>query len=106
MVLPKAGVVEVDDEKLAMEDIIDAGPGGDFLRRRHTLIHCRESLRPDLFVPDVLDNWIAAGRKDLFTRAHELYEELRKDLEPLSLPDDVKRDMDSVVQSADKHLIA
>jgi len=98
--------VEVDDEKLAMEDIIDAGPGGDFLRRRHTLIHCRESLRPDLFVPDVLDNWIAAGRKDLFTRAHELYEELRKDLEPLSLPDDVKRDMDSVVQSADKHLIA
>ena len=57
--------VQVDDETLAMDEIIDAGAGGHYLRRKHTLRHCREMIRPDLFVPDVLDNWIAAGRKDL-----------------------------------------
>ena len=97
--------VEVDDDTLAMDEIIGAGAGGHFLRRKHTLRHCREMLRPDLFVPDVLDNWVAAGSKDLFARATELYKELRKGLEPLPLPEDVKRDMDKVVESADKHLI-
>ncbi|MFA4966259.1 MAG: trimethylamine methyltransferase family protein [Thermoleophilia bacterium] len=96
--------VQVDDETLAVDDIIDAGAGGHYLRRRHTLRHCREMIRPDLFVPDVLDNWIVAGRKDLQTRATELYRELRKGLEPLSLPEDVKRDMDNVVKAADKAL--
>jgi trimethylamine:corrinoid methyltransferase-like protein len=97
--------VEVDDDTLAMDEIIEAGPGGHFLRRKHTLRHCREMLRPDLFVPDVLDNWMNAGSKDLFTRATELYKELKKDLAPLDLPEDVKRDMDNVVKSADEHLI-
>jgi trimethylamine--corrinoid protein Co-methyltransferase len=96
--------VQVDDETLAVDDIIDAGAGGHYLRRKHTLRHCREMIRPDLFVPDVLDNWVAAGRKDLHTRATELYRELKKDLRPLALPDDVKRDMDNVVKAADKAL--
>ncbi len=72
--------VQVDDETLAVDEIIDAGAGGHYLRRKHTLRHCREMIRPDLFVPDVLDNWIAAGRKDLQTRATELYRELKKGL--------------------------
>jgi trimethylamine---corrinoid protein Co-methyltransferase len=97
--------VQVDDETLAVDDIIDAGAGGHYLRRAHTKRHCREMIRPDLFVPDVLDNWTAAGRKDLHTRACELYRELRKGLEPLPLPDDVKRDMDNVVKAADKALV-
>ncbi len=96
--------VEVDDETLAEQEIIEAGPGGHYLRRKHTLRHCREMIRPDLFVPDVLDNWINAGRKDLQTRATELYRELKKDLVPLELPEDVKRDMDNVVKAADKAL--
>jgi trimethylamine--corrinoid protein Co-methyltransferase len=87
-----------------VDDVIDAGAGGHYLRRKHTLRHCREMIRPDLFVPDVLDNWVAAGRKDLHTRATELYRELKKDLRPLALPDDVKRDMDNVVKAADKAL--
>jgi trimethylamine:corrinoid methyltransferase-like protein len=97
--------VQVDDDTLAMQEIIEAGPGGHYLRRKHTLKHCREMLRPDLFVPDVLDNWVNAGRKDLQERAIELYRELRKDLQPVELPDDVKRDMDNVVKAADKALM-
>jgi trimethylamine:corrinoid methyltransferase-like protein len=62
-------------------------------------------IRPDLFVPDALDNWVEGGRKDLQTRAAELYCRLKKDLEPPPLPDDVKRDMDNVVKAADKALI-
>ncbi len=96
--------VQVDDETLAEQEIVEAGPGGHYLRRKHTLRHCREMIRPDLFVPDVLDNWINAGRKDLQTRATELYRELKKDLEPLPLPEDVRRDMDNVVKAADKAL--
>jgi trimethylamine--corrinoid protein Co-methyltransferase len=97
--------VQVDEETLAEQEIVEAGPGGHYLRRKHTLRHCREMIRPDLFVPEVLDNWMNAGRKDLQTRAIELYRELRKDLAPVELPDDVKRDMDNVVKAADKALI-
>ena len=97
--------VQVDDETLAMDDIIEAGPGGHFLRRKHTLRHCREMIRPDLFVPDVLDNWIAAGRKDLYDAGHRAVSgDAQERSSPSTLPDDVKRDMDAVVKAADKHL--
>ncbi len=96
--------VEVSDETLAVEAILAAGAGGHYLKQRHTLAHCREAVRPDLFVADPLDVWQAAGGKDLYERAVEKYRELRGTLQPLDLPDDVKRDMDAVVRRADQHL--
>ena len=96
--------VQVDDETLGMDAILQAGPGGHYLKLKHTLKHCREAVRPDLFVSDPLDTWQTSGGKDLYARAVDKYRELRETLAPLPLPDDTKRDMDDVVKAADKAL--
>ena len=53
--------VEADDDTLGVQAILDAGAGGNYLRARHTLKHCRDAVRPDLFVADPLDTWQNAG---------------------------------------------
>ncbi|MHB8869195.1 MAG: trimethylamine methyltransferase family protein [Thermoleophilia bacterium] len=97
--------VEVNEDTLALDTILTAGSGGHYLRQRHTRDHCREAVRPDLFVADPLDTWQEKGSKDLYARAVDAYEVARRDLAPLPLPEDVKREMDSIVKRADEHLV-
>ncbi len=97
--------VQVDDDTLGVQAILDAGAGGHYLRAKHTLKHCREAVRQDIFIADPLDTWQTAGEPDLYDRAVEKYRELRGTLAPLDLPDDVKRDLDAVVRRADEKLV-
>ena len=96
--------VQVDEDTLGLDAILQAGPGGHYIKLKHTLKHCREAVRPDLFISEPLDTWQTNGSKDLYARAVDKYRELRSSLAPLDLPDDVKRDMDNVVKAADKAL--
>ncbi len=94
----------VGDDDLAMEEIMNIEPGGDFMSSEHTLRHCRNLIRPDLFVPTAIDDWEAEGRKDLYQRAVEKYRELKKDLAPPPLPAEERKEMDRITRHADKHL--
>ncbi len=96
--------VKVDDDTLAWKEILDTAPGGHFIERRHTLQHCREALRPELFVLPAMEIWESEGGKDLYTRAVDKYRELKKELHPQPLPDDVQREMNLIVKRADEHL--
>jgi len=98
------GSIAVGDDDLAMEEIMNIKPGADFMSSDHTLRHCRNVIRPDLFVPDAIDKWEANGRKDLYRRAVEKYGELKKELAPPALSEDVCKEMDRIARSADKHL--
>ena len=83
------------------------------------MIYAFEEIGPDLPRPPMaarrallgagvsmpLDTWQTKGGKDLYVRAADRYRDLRATLAPLDLPDDVKRDMDKVVKSADEHLV-
>jgi trimethylamine--corrinoid protein Co-methyltransferase len=100
----RAGV-KVDDDTLAWEDIMDTVPIGHFLERPHTLKHCREALRPQLLASQPMPIWSSQGSKDLYTRAVERYEELKKKLQPQPLPEDVQRELDRIVKQADEHLV-
>ncbi|MFC1956044.1 trimethylamine methyltransferase family protein [Chloroflexota bacterium] len=96
----------VDDETLAWDDLMDTAPGtGQFLDRLHTMKHCREALRSELFVTEPYDTWKAAGGKDLRTRALDKYRETKKSLKPLDLPEELKREFDCIVKHADEHLV-
>ncbi len=97
--------VRVDEDTLAMDAILAAGAGGHYLRQRHTRDHCRDAVRPDLFVADPLDTWQEKGSKDLYARAVDAYREMRGTLSPLELPDDTIREMDRIVKRADEHLV-
>jgi len=85
---------------------METTPGtGQFLDRVHTLKHCREALLSELFVAEPYDDWKAAGGKDLRTRALDRYLEAKKNLKPLNLPEELKREFNRIVKAADAHLI-
>ena len=100
----KAGL-KVDDDTLAWKEILDTEPGGHYLERAHTLKHCREALRTQLSVSQPRDTWRAEGSKDLYVRMVEEYRELKKNLKPLDLPEEVKRELNQIVKHADEHLV-
>lgn len=100
------GGVHVDDDYLAVDEILEAGIGGTFTKSKHTLRHCRDYVEPSLFRFQLQQTWEAEGEKDLYARAVDEYKRLRTQIKPLDLPDDVRREMDAVVARADKALIA
>jgi trimethylamine--corrinoid protein Co-methyltransferase len=97
--------VHVDDEYLAVDEIVAAGIGGQFVRSKHTLRHCRDFVEPALFRFKLQQAWEADGAKDLYERAADEYRRLQAQLAPVDLPDDVRRDMDKVVAAADAALV-
>jgi trimethylamine--corrinoid protein Co-methyltransferase len=97
--------VHVDDEFLAVDEIMAAGIGGQFVKRKHTLRHCRDFMEPSLFHFKLQQTWEAEGEKDLYQRAVDEYHRLQEQIAPVDLPDDVRRDMDKVVAAADAALV-
>jgi len=97
--------VKVDYDTLALRDLLDTASGGHFMDRRHTLQHCREALRPELFMlPKSVEIWESEGSKDLYARAVDKYREIRKGLQPKQLPEEVQREMNLIVKRADERL--
>ena len=99
------GGVHVDDDYLAVDEILAAGIGGSFVHSKHTLRHCRDFVEPSLFRFQLQQTWEAEGEKDLYARAVDEYERLRTQIKPVDLPDDVRGEMDAVVARADKALV-
>ena len=97
--------VKVDDDTLAWNEILNTMPGDHYLERAHTLQHCREALRTELFVSQPYETWQAEGSKDLHARAVDKYRELKKGLKPLELPKEVHKELDRIVKQADEHLV-
>ncbi|MEN8245003.1 MAG: trimethylamine methyltransferase family protein [Thermodesulfobacteriota bacterium] len=96
--------VKINADELALEDIMAIEPGDDFMSSEHTLRHCRELIRPDLFVPKAIDDWEAGGRRDLYQRAVEKYSDLKKELTPPELSKETRQEMDKIAKRADEHL--
>ncbi|MFQ5485011.1 MAG: trimethylamine methyltransferase family protein [Desulfobacterales bacterium] len=98
--------VEISEDELAVEEIMNIEPGGDFISSEHTLRHCRDLIRPDLFAAPFIDDWEADGRKDLYQRAVEKYKAMKKDLAPPQLSEDVLKEMDKITKHADESLVS
>jgi trimethylamine---corrinoid protein Co-methyltransferase len=87
-------------EQIALDDILDAGPGGEFLGRKHTRKHYREAVRPDVFNRQAISAWEAAGSKTIVEKALEKYQGLERNDQPI-LPEETLRALDAVVAKAD-----
>ncbi|MBF0528589.1 MAG: trimethylamine methyltransferase family protein [Deltaproteobacteria bacterium] len=98
--------VKIDEDRLALNQILEAGAGGNYLTMDHTRRYCRETARPELCRQIGLDNWQDGGKKNYFDRAVEKYRRIQKELKPQDLPDDVVKEMNSIVRKADKALCA
>ncbi len=63
--------LQVNDDTLALEAIRRVGPSGNFVQDEHSLAHLHKPWFPTLFHRGTWDAWIAEGRKDPLSLAHE-----------------------------------
>lgn len=96
--------VKIDEDRLALDQILEAGAGGNYLTMEHTSQYCRETTRPELCRQISVDTWKSQGKKNYFDRAVEKYHKIQKELKPQDLPDDVVKEMNNIVKKADRAL--
>ncbi len=93
-----------DDDSLAWSDLLRAEPGSNFLTADHTLRHCRDGLMPANFTRMTREDWNKKEQDDLVARTIEYCRDLLGKAVPPNLSEDVTREMDSIVERADKQL--
>ena len=92
--------VDLSDEALALDVIDEVGPGGLFLKHKHTRRHARDRFFGAVFEHDTLQGWEALGSKDATARAAERVDRILADHRPEPLPDDVRAAVHAVVEQA------
>jgi len=98
--MAKRLVAGVDDseEPLALAVMREVGHAGNFLKSKHTRRYFR---REDYIPTEVIDRdfrqtWLDKGALDITARAHRKVQELIAAWQPLSLPDEVVRELEAI----------
>jgi trimethylamine:corrinoid methyltransferase-like protein len=104
MVKRMVSKIDFDDETMAWQELSNAQPGSQFLSNEHTFRHCRDGLMPLNFIRMTRDGWHAKGEIDLKARVSEYCKGLLAQAEPVALPENTARELDSVVSRADTNL--
>ena len=103
MIKHVVGGVRVDDETLAVDDIVSVGPFGDFLSLDATLRHMRELSQPALLDRRVREDWMElSGSSDLYARCQDVAREVLREYRPTPVPDDVAARVHAIVEETDR----
>jgi trimethylamine--corrinoid protein Co-methyltransferase len=97
--------IDFSDEALGLAEIEEAGPGGNFIEREHTVRHFRRELWfPKLLDRRYYDAWLTDGASSMEDRCRARKDELLKahEVEPLS--GDLSRAVDGIVAAARREL--
>lgn len=96
---------DIGPEMIGLENIHEAGPGGNYLTARHTLKHFRSELwQPSLFNRLNPDAWQAAGARRYEERVVEKTLAILESYSPEPLVDDVQKQLDAILARATKAL--
>ena len=90
----------VNEETLALDWIDKVGPGGDFLKLKHTRNHYSEDWYPSLFDRQNRASWEDAGGQTLRERARDKINQLLTEHQPEPLPPDIARGIQNVIDKA------
>jgi trimethylamine--corrinoid protein Co-methyltransferase len=95
---------EVNEETLAVDLIEEVGRNGNFVGTEHTLKHYREHWQPILLERRSWGEWHNDGEKDLWDRCVEKTHQIlaKHRVEPLS--EDVCRELDEIVNAAERRI--
>jgi len=102
MIKQLVGGVRVDDESLAVDDIVGVGSFGDFLSLDATLRHMRELSQPEVLDRRVREDWEERGATDLHARCLAKAHEILAEYQPPQLDDDVKERISDIVVETDR----
>lgn len=93
--------VEVNEETLALDVVEQVGPGGQYLKHKHTRGHFREHWYPDLFERGSYADWLQKGGQSLAERAAVRVQKLLDEHQIESLPADIKGKLSEIVRRAE-----
>ncbi len=96
--------ISVNDQTLAVEDIAEVGPFGDFLSLQATYDHMREQSTPKLMDRRVRLDWAAGGSTDAYTRATLEARHILETHQPEPLPHGVRDRLRAIVAGAEAEL--
>ncbi len=90
--------IEVSEETLALDVIAAAGPGGNFMKQRHTKQHFRDEwFFPTLFNRRGYQEWADGGKPDLAARAQAKLLGIIESHESPQLDDETKQKVRAIV---------
>jgi len=98
--------VDSDPEKILTNDILEVGPGGNFLARKST----RKMARSDefhlasLLDRHTLDQWIQLGKPSMYSNARKKVEEILAGPVQDPLPEDISQKLEELLAKADREL--
>ena len=98
--------IPVNDETLAVDDIVDVGSFGDFLSLDATLRHMRDHVQPQLIDRRVREDWATDGSTDLYQRARERALQILSKHRPPALSHDVTAQIGRIIQDAEAELLS
>jgi trimethylamine--corrinoid protein Co-methyltransferase len=93
---------EISDESIGLETIFEAGPGGGYLDKVHTVQYMRkERWHPEIWSRQMLQPWLAGGSKLDVDLAREIALDVKaKAVEYHGLDDSVERDILALIEKA------
>jgi len=92
---------EITDQTIGLDDILELGPGGNFLTSDTTLKFMRDVYyEPQLFNRTRLSEWLRAGSQDILERAHEKVVEILTGETPTFLTEDQLAAIDNIIHRA------
>ena len=98
--------VDSSPEKILTNDILDVGPGGNFLSRKSTRKFARgnEVQYADLLDRHTLDKWLQLGKPSMYSNARKKVEEILAQPVQDPLPEDVSQKLEEILAKADQEL--
>jgi trimethylamine--corrinoid protein Co-methyltransferase len=95
--------IGVREDELAVDLIKKVGPGGSFLKEKHTLKHYRDSLWfPPLGRRMPLQTWLKEGKPMYRDEAFKAARKLLMEVDIPKLPRDIDRELVNIVKMAEK----
>lgn len=96
--------IAVDEERMAVDVIKQAGPAGEFMSQEHTLRYFRqEHSQSRIASRSLRNNWLEEGSKDMTERAYEEARFILKNHKPAPLPRDVQAAFNKIIEEANEY---
>jgi len=98
--------VDSDEEKILTQDILDIGPGGNFLARKSTrrLARSNEFHLAGLMDRHTLDQWHKLGKPSMYSNARKKAGEILAGPLQDPLSEDISQKLDDILERADREL--
>jgi trimethylamine--corrinoid protein Co-methyltransferase len=94
--------IRVEEATLAVEVVNQVGPGGHFLKQRHTMQFLQqEHFLPRLANRQTREKWLEGGGKSMADRAHESVEKILSEHKPDPLPAAAEAELERIVREVE-----